>query len=184
MTNWIDTWDTPHVGDSGGRGQVAILRTYGFTSRLIRGITRAPVNHMIIDTGTEIIDAEFPRVRTRPYGYFTNAIWSQFDLTEAQKDKVVEFAKAQIDKPYGTLDDIAIGVGILTKEHTPGWLAKWLANNGEWICSSLADACLRHAGVHIWDDDRPVGAVPPSAFWRFFDDAKWLPKRIPFSRKV
>lgn len=184
MRGWLDTWQKPRVGESGGKGQVCIVRTHGFSSWVIRLFTGAPVNHMAIDTGTEFVSAEYPFVRTRPYGYFTNCVWSQFIYDDAQPDKIVEFAVAQLGKPYGTLDDIAIGVGILTKEHTPRWLARWLANNGEWICSSLADASLRAGGVHVRNDGVPLGAITPAFFWKFFADAGWLPRRIRFSKRI
>ena len=138
---------------------------------------------MVIDTGTELISAEYPVVRTRPYGHFTNIIWSQFDETESQKTKIATFATNQLDKPYGWADDIAIGVGLLTRQHTPKWLMRWLSNNGEWICSSLSDASLRHAGIHLWDDERPVGAVYPGSFENWYADAGWLPRRILFSKR-
>jgi len=139
---------------------------------------------MVLDTGTELISAEYPVVRTRPYGHFTNIIWSQFQFDPDQPTKIVDFATAQLGKPYGWMDDLAIGVGLLTRQHTPRWLLRWLANNGEWICSSLSDAALRHAGIHLWDDNRPVGSVFPGSFENWFRDAGWLPRRILFSRKT
>jgi len=185
MRGWLKTWQpVPHVGDSGGRAQVGIIRTHGFTSWVIRLFTQAKVNHMVIDTGTEVVSAEYPLVRTRPYGYFTDVVWSQFHLTDAQQDKIVAFAEEQIGKNYNWSDDLAIGVGILTRQHTPRWIMRWLSSDDEWMCSALADACLRHAGIHLWDDDRPVGAVFPGSFQNFFADAGWLPWRIFFSSKV
>jgi hypothetical protein len=184
MNRWLETWDKSRVSESGGRGQVGIVRTHGFSSWLIRLITRSHVNHMVNDTGTELISAEYPHVRTRPYGYFTNIVWSQFDYTDDQKEKIVTFAEDQVGKPYGWADDLAIGIGLITRQRTPRWLARWLATDGEWICSSLADASLRHAGIHIFNDDRPVGATFPGSFEAFFRDARWLPKRIFFSKRV
>ena len=180
----LSTWNAPRVADSGGRGQIGIVRTHGFSSWLIRFVTRTPVNHVVIDTGTEVISAEEPVVRTREYGYFDNIVWSQFDLSNAQRDKSAGFAESQVGKPYALADDIAIGVALITREHTPRWLERRLASDGEWQCASLGDASLRHAGVHVFNDDRPMGSVFPGSFWHFFRDAGWLPKRILFSRKV
>lgn len=179
MGDW-KTWGRP----TGNVGQIGILRTHGFSSWLIRTITRSHVNHVVIDVGDGLISAEYPHVRKRDYQHFNNEVWSQFVYTDAQRAKVVEFANAQLGKPYGWADDLAIGVGLITRQHTPNWLMRWLSNNGEWICSSLADACLRNAGIHLWDDDRPVGAVYPGSFELWWRDAGWLPVKILFSRRV
>lgn len=183
MTHWLDTWNTPHVGDRGGEGQVGLVRTHGFSSWVIRLFTRSRVNHMVYDTGTELISAEYPVVRTRPYGHFTNIVWSQFPLSHAEVGKETPFAYAQVGKAYGWMDDLAIGIGILLHDRTPKWIMRWLSNNGEWICSALCDAILRHAGIHVFDDDRPTGSVFPGSFERFFADSGWLPKRIYFSKR-
>ena len=174
----------PLVNISGGKGQIGIVRTHGFSSWLIRLITRAKVNHCIIDTGTDLISAEYPVVRRRPYGHFTNIIWSQFDLTTKTSNKIIDFATNQIGKPYGVTDDIAIGVGIIFHDHTPGTIMRHLSSDGQWICSELADASLRHGGIHIWNDNRPTGAVFPGSFENFYRDAGWLPKHILFSKRT
>ena len=140
--------------------------------------------HFVICSKGEAGTRGTPVVRTREYGYFDNIVWSQFDLSNAQRDKSAGFAESQVGKPYALADDIAIGVALITREHTPRWLERRLASDGEWQCASLGDASLRHAGVHVFNDDRPMGSVFPGSFWHFFRDAGWLPKRILFSRKV
>lgn len=184
MRGWRNSWNRPHVANSGGRGQIGLVRTHGLSSWLIRVVTRSKVNHTVTDTGTCLISAEYPHVRTRPYGHFTNIIWSQFAFQNNQADKIVEFAEAQIGKPYGTLDDIAIGVALITRDHTPHRLMRWLSNNGEWICSALCDAALRHAGIHIFTDGRPVGTVFPGSYTSFYNDAGWMPKHVLFSKRT
>jgi hypothetical protein len=179
MLGWHKGWIKP----AHNKGQVGIIRTHGLSSWVIRMFTRSHVNHMVIDVGDGLVSAEYPHVIKRDYGHFTNIIWSRFEYTPAQITKITDFANTQLGKNYGWADDIAIGIGLLTRQHTPHWLMRWLSNNGEWICSSLADASLRHAGIHLWDDDRPVGAVYPGSFENWFRDAGWLPKRILFSRR-
>jgi len=179
MGDWYRGWGRPVRNV----GQVGLLRTHGFSSWLIRTFTRARTNHVVIDVGDGLISAEYPYVIKRPYDYFSNIIWSRFDLTIPQQQKIASFANEQLGKRYNWADFLAIGVGILTRQHTPRWLMHWLSSNGEWICSSLSDAALRHGGIHLFDDERPVGAVVPASFERWFADAGWLPVKIRFSKR-
>ena len=54
-------------------------------------------------------------------------------------------------------------------------LAAMLADPDSYQCAQLADAALQHAGVHVFRDDRPYGAVYPGSFVPVFQAFGWLP---------
>jgi hypothetical protein len=108
MGDW-KTWGRP----TGNVGQIGILRTHGFSSWLIRTITRSHTNHVVIDVGDGLVSAEYPHVIKRDYQHFSNEVWSQFEYTDGQRAKIVEFANTQLGKPYGWADDLGTAAGLV-----------------------------------------------------------------------
>ena len=147
---------TPQLGD------YMTVRTNGFPAWLIRTVTRSPVNHAAVYVGNEQV------IEGRPSGAGYNvvtaypaAFWSHIDLTDAQRESIVEHAKSCIGIPYNWLDDLDIGLGKLFGMATPKWIEKRLSSTRTLMCSQLVDACYETAGADLFTDGRPVGAVSP-----------------------
>ena len=70
---------------------------------------------------------------------------------QADRDKYLEFERAQVGAKYGYLTDACIALNILT----PRWVAFDIRRDGTWICSAVAAAGLEFAGwkstLHISD---------------------------------
>ena len=157
-------------------GQIGLCYTTGFWGALIRAVTRSRFNHTIIGISeTECVEASPWGVRVAPISNYPDAVWSQFPLTLLQQVKVVTFARSQVGVRYNYLDDIFIGIALLTREHTPRWIERVLSDPDSWQCAQLADAALQHAGVHVFRDNRPYGAVYPGSFIPVWEAFGWLP---------
>lgn len=156
-------------------GQIGLVHTKGIPARLIQAITGSHWNHVIIATSTHHAAGAQPGgVRVRPISDFPEVVWSDFTLTPIQTVKILAFTRRQIGKPYNWRDDIFIGLGLLFRTHTPHWMLRELSEESTWQCAQLADAALEHAGVNIFTDSRPNGAVYPASFVPFWQDAGWL----------
>lgn len=157
-------------------GQVGLCRTGGFWGWLIRLVTRSEINHVVVGIGDGLcISAEPGGVRTRPINYWPPITWSKFPLTGSQRTRVAMYAESQIGTPYDYLADAAIGVALITGEHTPAWLANYLQSDDRWQCAALADACLRRgAGENYFMDHRPTSAVYPGSFQKVFEEFGWM----------
>lgn len=161
----------------GELAQIGLVRTTGFSSWLIRLVTHSHWNHVILRvTPHYVVSAETSGVATLPVTHFTDVTWSAFPLTDRQQAKIIAFALQQVGKPYGVLTYLWVGIGLLTKAHTPRWLEKKLSDQTSWTCSQLADSSYHAAGWYFFDDDRPASAVYPGSFVPFYVDAGWLPE--------
>ena len=157
-------------------GQIGLCYTTGFWGRVIRAVTGSHYNHTVIAiSDTECIGAEPGGVRVRPITAFPDVVWSKFPLTLPQQVSVVTFAKTELGVRYNYADDLFIGIALLTREHTPRWISRVLSDPDSWQCAQLADAALQRAGVHVFRDDRPYGAVYPGSFVPVFQAFGWLP---------
>ena len=155
--------------------QIGLCYTTGFWGRVIRKVTKSHYNHTIIAISeTLCVGAEPGGVRVRPITDFPDVAWSAFPYTLPQQVKVVTFAKSEIGVRYNYLDDLFIGIALIVREHTPRWIERVLSDPDSWQCAQLADAALQHAGIHVFTDDRPFGAVYPGSYvdvWKAFG---WL----------
>jgi len=159
-------------------GQIGLVSQSGFVPWLIRAVTGSGVNHVII--GLEINEVVSPDgdtgVAIVPADDFPDAIWSQFELTAGQKQKITSFALSQQGKPYSYADFIVVGIAALLKRWrltVPNWVYKRLASTDQWICSSLADAALEHAGINLFPG-MPYAACIPGSFVPIWEDAGWM----------
>lgn len=156
-------------------GQLGLVRTTGFSSWLIRLVTRSSWNHVIIRvTRHLVISAETDGVALLPDTWFKNVVWSQFPLTAREQRQIVNFALNQHDKPYGRLTFVWIGISKLTRWATPAWLEQRIGDQHTWICSQIADAAYQAAGIHLFRDDRPAGAVTPGDIAKVLHDFGWV----------
>lgn len=167
-------------------GQLGLVpHAANLAQHMIEWVTRAPVHHVIVAIDeTTCVSPEMPKVRTRPVSHFPDAVWSEFDLTVAQRRKITGFVTAQVGKPYSLLDDLLIGIALITREQTPTWIESRLNDDDQWQCAELADAAYQHAGIHLFTDGRPPAAVYPGSFLPIFEAAGWWPRRLSRMRSA
>lgn len=159
-----------------GLGQLGLVRTKGFSSWLIRTVTRSTINHTITYIGNgEVISCETTGVTVLPVGAFPNAVWSHFPLELGQILDILNFSHAQLGKPYDKLMFVWCGVARLLKvRNTPAWILRRLASQRAWICSQLCDSAFQAAGIHLFEDHRAQGAVVPGDFEPIWKANGWL----------
>ncbi|WP_157480064.1 hypothetical protein [Leifsonia sp. Root227] len=156
-------------------GQLGLVRTVGFSSWLIRLVTKSHYNHVILRFNSKyVVSAETSGVAILPTTHFPNAVWSQFPLDALERRQIVAFALNQVHKPYGRLTFVWIGISRITRWATPRWLEKRINNEKTWVCSALADSAYTHAGIHLFRDRRPPGAVTPGDLAQIFYDFHWV----------
>jgi uncharacterized protein YycO len=155
--------------------QIGLVRTTGFMSWLIRAVTHSPVNHVIVRVSpNSVISPEGSGVQIAPVTAFPQAIWSKFPLSRGQENKIIAYALAQQGKPYNYVDDLFIGIALLTRWATPRWMQHELSDTKRWQCAQLADAAYQTAGIHLFHDERPSGAIYPGSFVPLFEDNGWM----------
>lgn len=114
----------------------------------------------IVADDKHVIEAQsVGAVKGRLQGYLGNAVFSQLDLTDEQRARVVEEAEKLIGTPYSWLDYLSIG--LLHFGLRPKWLRKYIADTGHMICSQLVDEAYRRAGIHLFADGRDPADVTP-----------------------
>lgn len=91
--------------------------------------------------------------------YNGRAVFSDQDLTPAQRTAIVNAAIARIGTPYSFLDYLSLA--LLHWGVRPKWLKNYIKNKGHQICSQLVDDCYLEAGVHLFDDGRLPQDVTP-----------------------
>lgn len=140
-------------------------------------MTNSAWNHVITRVSEHnVVSAESDGVKVLPITHFHDVSWSAFPLTDKQQAKIIAFSLAQVGRPYGTLTYIWIGIALLLRLDTPSWLERRLSDGHTWICSQLADSAYQHAGIHLFRDDRPTGAVTPASLAKLFYDYQWVDK--------
>lgn len=156
-------------------GQITIVTTNGFWGWVIRHVTESTSNHnTIIVSETHQVSAEPGGVRLVPRTDYPTAVVADYPLTDEQRDAIVAFAMAQIDKPYGYWTDFWIGVGLIFRTHTPRWIERMLSDGGTWECAQLCDAAYIAADINLFEDNRPDGAVYPGSLEKLFKRKGWI----------
>lgn len=165
------------MSDLAQLAQIGLVRTSGFSSWLTRVVTRSYYNHCVIlyKPGV-VVSAESSGVQEMPVEYFPDAVWSEFIYLPGQAEDAIEYTKKQLDKPYGVLTYLWIGVARLTRWKAPRWIEQRISDQKTMICSQLCDGALQAAGYHLFLDDRPPGAVTPGDFAKVFVDFGWSDK--------
>lgn len=147
---------------------------------VIQKVTKSPVHHVVVCvSASECIGAEPGGARIRPLTDFPDAIWSNFAFTPRQRSGVSRWAYAHEGTPYSIVDDLVIGIALLTGVNTPRWVRARLDRSDRMICSQLADAALTlGGGVQVFTDDREPGAVYPGSFVPYFKEHGWWPSDV------
>ena len=165
-----------HLDDYLNRtGQIGLItHPSSFWPLIIALVTRSPAYHVVIAVGGgQCIGAEPGGVKLRPITDFPYAVWSQFPFTRRQRLQIASWARRREGRPYDYLADLIIGIALLTRRHTPRWLETYLRSDKRWECAGLADAALTRAGIRVFRDHRPLGAVYPGSFVAVWADLGW-----------
>lgn len=150
-------------------GDFGVTRTSGFGSWVIRVVTRSKYNHAFIVIDAEhLIEGEPGGARPNKLTAYPHAAYSSINLTDAQRNQIVAWAKAHIGTPYSWLDDLEIGLVDLFG-WAPKWMRKRLSSTRTLMCSQLVDAAYAAAGVQLFSDGRPAGGVSPGDLARLID---------------
>lgn len=158
-------------------GQITIVRSTGFWPFIIRAVTASHWSHnTIIISDTECVSAEGSGVKIMKRSDFPDSVTSDFILTDREQLAIKAFALGQVGKRYGYLTDFWIGIALITKAKTPRWIERILSNKSTWECAQLCDAAYTYAGIHLFRDDRPTGAVYPGSLAKIFVSYGWTDK--------
>lgn len=128
----------------------------------------APVSHAFQVVGDHVVEAMPTGARLTPLKQYlgrTDVYFSQMDLTEEQKQTIVDNAMALIGAKYNFLDYLALALNIWGVR--PKWLRDHLASSDRLICSQLVDTVMARSGIHLFPDGRDYGAVTPGDLYRW-----------------
>lgn len=150
----------------GDFGLVSISGMGGFLVRLGQGLLGdgwSDFHHafLVLDNN-EILEAEPGGARIVPLSNYagTNAVYSDWDLTDEQRAALVRIGRSLVGTPYSWLDYLSLA---LHRFHIPApHLRRFIADSGHMLCSQLIDAAYLRAGLHMYDDGRWSGDVTPA----------------------
>lgn len=148
---------TPKPADFG------LVRIRGYVGWLIRlgqwangdGFSSYHHAFLVLEDG-QILEAMPGGARIRPLAQFdgTNAIYSDWPLTDEQRTAICTYAHTLVGTPYSVLDYLSLAL-VRLGIRPPG-LTKHM------ICSQLIDTAYLQAGVHMFNDGRFSGDVTPA----------------------
>lgn len=157
-------------------GQIGLVgNPTHFWPHVISWATHSPVYHTVLAVDNlRCVSAEPGGARLRMNNEWPHIVWSDFDLTEAQRDTITEWGIAHLGTPYNFVDDIAIGLGTVFGWATPMWLQRYLSSDYTLECAQLVDSAYAAAGIHLFDDGRLPGAVFPASYVPIFTAHGWM----------
>lgn len=97
-------------------------------------------------------------------------IHSEFDLTDQQRESIVNYAISKLGTPYSYLGYLY--VGLTAFKHCPEWVKKEVSSSDALFCSQFVDWCYTQAGVKLFDDDRIYLDVTPGDLARLVAEYK------------
>ena len=159
-------------------GQVGLIESDGRTKgELVAWATRSRYSHMVVAVSeTLCVSAEPGGARIRPIEFYPEVVWSRYSLRPSQRRRIVRYALSKLGTKYAWLDYFAAGIASVTRTNTPEWLRSFIETDDRLICSQLCDLALQAAGIHVFFDERPAGAVVPASFGRVFVARGWASK--------
>lgn len=105
--------------------------------------------------------------------YKNKAIYIQLDLTDEQRETIVDEARRLEGTPYSFLDYFALTLARFGIK--PKWLKRYIANTGHMICSQLCDEVYRRAGIHLFKDGRlPQEVTPGDLLYSLAGEDNWI----------
>lgn len=133
------------------KAEYGCIKTGGWAGRVIRVVTRSPVNHVVYSLGDDrIIEAQPGGVRIRRLrpGEAQQYTWSSLNLTDQQRETATALAATLVGRPYSWLNVFLIGLTALGLRWR--WLQRRLDTPRAFMCSQLASyICLHGAGVDL-----------------------------------
>lgn len=147
-------------------GQFGLTRIPGVTGLLVDAGQRivgsgSHYTHAFIYIGNwEVVQAEPGGARRRPLADVLGgrpAVYSDFALSDAERESIVDHAIGMVGTPYSFLDYAAIGAARLL--HTKA-LENYVGDTGHMICSQLVDEAFACAGIELFPDRIPGDVAP------------------------
>jgi hypothetical protein len=153
-------------------GDFAVVATGGWVARGIRWVTRSKVNHAILSIGLGwIVEGDPKGAQLSHASKYPHAIWANWPLDALQQHQIGQWGRMHVGTRYSWVDDAEIGAVDMADRVKPvghwlgravGWLfRKRLRSTRTLMCSQLVDAAYQAAGVQLFTDGRPAGAVSP-----------------------
>jgi len=125
---------TPRPGDYG------VVKTNGLVGFLIRVGTMSRWNHAFICVDDNLIVEARPIGATlSPVSKYPRAAYNQHEnISDEQREKIIDFAVKAVGTPYGFIDILVIFLRILgLRFGSKTRLMSWLGNKDGLICSEL-----------------------------------------------
>lgn len=157
-------------------GQVGLrMHSTGIIGRIIEWSTNSQSHHVVVHVGdARCVSAEFPKARIRRTSHYPAMVWSQFDLTDEQAQRISLAACALVNRPY----NVPVLFVHLAKKFgipTPQRIIDWIRDRPAMDCSQLSDIALSAGGVDLFAHDPAL--VTPADFEHYFRARGWLDKQ-------
>jgi cell wall-associated NlpC family hydrolase len=136
----------PRIGDFG------VIRSTGLAARAIQLGTISRWNHAFIYIGEgKIIEATPSKgLIISDVSKYKNIAWNKHqELTDAQRQKIVDKARSFLGTTYGFLDILVLALRILGLKILSGTFVEKLAVRQGIICSELEAICYAEAGIQL-----------------------------------
>jgi uncharacterized protein YycO len=132
-------------------GTIGLVKTNGWETGLIRLGTRSHWNHVVIATGNgTFIQAQPGGVNERSEDTYDDIAWVHTqELTDTQREQIVDYCRNQIGTPYNWPAIIVFGVRTFLPWCPYTWLIMWAQNRKNVICSELAVEANCVVGIKI-----------------------------------
>lgn len=151
-------------------GDFAVMATSGWKARVIRWVTRSPVNHAVLHVGDgQIVEAQPHGARLSPAATYPAAIWSAMSLTAEQRASIAVHGRSHVGAPYSWLDDAAIALADVFGRKLPLFIRRRLSRPDRLQCAQLVDLSYHEAGIHLFTDGRLFGDVAPADLYQLIE---------------
>lgn len=134
------------------KGDFGIVRSNGWAARLIQIGTVSRWNHAFIYLGDGILAEATPGngITLNKVSKYSKVAWNQHqELTDEQRDKIVEKADQLLGRTYGFLDIAILALRILGLKFLSGKILEKMALRQGIICSEYVAICYQNAGIDL-----------------------------------
>lgn len=155
-------------------GQVGLVRhSKSWIGRTVEWATDSTSHHVVVAIGPDLcVSADLPRVIVRPHSEFHSLEWSDFDLTDEQRERVVASALSMVGRPYNVAAIILLLLSKLFSVPIPRFAVAWLERRPELDCSQLAHIAMRAGGLELFPHDASL--TVPAHYEQIFQERGWL----------